>query len=160
MDTRERNEKIELYGRGYELLKAALTEVPPEAMKFKPEPKEWSVHEILIHLADSESNAALRSRRLIVEPGGALMGYDQDVWASGLNYHDQNIEDALEVTRLARKTTYELLKRQPDNVFSHTVVHQEYTEPYAFDQWIDIYSSHIPGHIEQIRNNVRIWKTK
>ena len=88
------------------------------------------------------------------------MGYDQDVWASGLNYHDQNIEDALEVTRLARKTTFELLKRQPDNVFSHTVVHPEYTEPYAFDQWIDIYSSHIPGHIEQIRNNVRIWKTK
>ncbi|MBM3126398.1 MAG: DinB family protein [Chloroflexi bacterium] len=160
MGKKERTEKIELYGRGFELLKAAMADVPPEAMKFKPEPKEWSVHEILIHLADSESNAALRARRLIVEPGGSLMGYDQDVWAAGLNYHDQSIEDALEMTRLARKTTFELLKRQPDDVFSHTVVHPEYAEPYTFDQWIDIYSSHIPGHIEQIRNNVRIWKTK
>ena len=73
MNTQERNEKIELYGRGFDLLKAALAEVPVEAMKWKPEPKEWSVHEIIIHIADSETNSALRARKLIVEPGGTLM---------------------------------------------------------------------------------------
>ena len=158
MDTSERNEKIELYGRGFELLKAALAEVPAEAMKFKPEPKEWSVHEIIIHIADSETNAALRARKLIVEPGGMLMGYDQDKWANELNYHEQNIEDALDATRLARKTTYELLKRQPEEVFSHSIIHPEYTDPYTFDQWVNIYSAHIPGHIEQIQNNIKIWR--
>ena len=158
MDTKERNEKIELYGRGFELLKAALAEVPAEAMKFKPEPKEWSVHEIIIHIADSETNAALRARKLIVEPGGTLMGYDQDKWANELNYHEQNIEDALDATRLARKTTYELLKRQPEEVFSHSIIHPEYTDPYTFDQWVNIYSAHIPGHIEQIQNNIKIWR--
>jgi hypothetical protein len=158
MDTKERSEKIELYGRGYELLKAALAEVPQEAMKFKPASTEWSVHEIIIHIADSESNAALRARKLIAEPDSALMGYDQDVWANVLLYHDHNLEDALEVTRLARKTTYELLKRQPDEVFNHSVLHPEYEAPYTFEKWIDIYSVHIPGHIEQIRNNVKSWK--
>ena len=158
MDTSERNEKIELYGRGFELLKAALAEVPAEAMKFKPEPKEWSVHEIIIHIADSETNAALRARKLIVEPGGTLMGYDQDKWANELNYHEQNIEDALDATRLARKTTYELLKHQPEEVFSHSIIHPEYTDPYTFDQWVNIYSAHIPGHIEQIQNNIKIWR--
>ena len=158
MDTKERNEKIELYGRGFELLKAALAEVPAEAMKFKPEPKEWSVHEIIIHIADSETNAALRARKLIVEPGEALMGYDQDKWANELNYHEQNIEDALDATRLARKTTYELLKRQPEEVFSHSIIHPEYIDPYTFDQWVNIYSAHIPGHIEQIQNNIKIWR--
>jgi len=157
MDIKERNEKIELYGRGYELLKAALAEVPQEAMKFKPEPTEWSVHEIIIHLADSESNAALRARKLIVEPGGVLMGYDQAQWADTLHYHDHNLEEALEVTRLARKTTYDLLKRQPDQVFSHSIVHPEYEAPYTFEQWIDIYSAHIPGHIEQIKSNIKLW---
>jgi hypothetical protein len=158
MDTRERNEKIELYGRGFDLLKAALAEVPAEAMKFKPEPKEWSVHEVIIHLADSESNAALRARKLIVEPGGTLMGYDQDQWAITLDYHDRNIEDALEVTRLARKTTYELLKKQSDAVFDHSIKHPELDGPYTFEKWINIYSGHIPGHIEQIQNNVKLWK--
>lgn len=154
----ERNEKIELYGRGFDLLIAALKEVPIGAMKFKPEPREWSVHEIVVHIADSESNAALRARKLIVEPGGTLMGYDQDAWATGLNYHDQNLQDALETVRLVRKSTYELLKKQPADVFSHTVKHPEYDEPYAFEKWLNIYSGHIPGHIEQIQNNVALWK--
>ena len=160
MDKQERNEKIELYGRGFSLLKAALAEVPQEAMKFKPAPKEWSVYEVIIHIADSESNAALRARKLIVEPGGALMGYDQAQWAETLNYHDHNLEDALEVTRLARKTTYELLKRLPDEVFTHSIVHPEYEAPFTFEQWINNYSAHIPGHIEQIKNNMKLWKNK
>ncbi len=160
MDKQERNEKLELYGRGFDLLKSALVEVPAEAMKWRPEPTEWSVHEIIIHIADSESNAALRARKLIVEPGGTLMGYDQAQWADVLNYHDHNLEDALEVTRLARKTTYELIKRQPEEVFTHAIVHPEMAEPYTFDKWVDIYSRHIPGHIEQIQNNVKLWKNK
>ena len=118
MNNTERNEKIELYGRGFDLLKAALAEVPQEAMKWKPEPKEWSVHEIIIHIADSETNSALRARKLIVEPGGTLMGYDQDKWATELNYHEQNLEDALEATRIARTTTYEVLNRQPEEVYT------------------------------------------
>jgi hypothetical protein len=144
MDIIERNEKIELYGRGFDLLKSALAEVPKETWKFKPAPTDWSVYEIIIHLADSESNAALRARKLIVEPGGTLMGYDQDKWANELNYHDQSYEDALETVRLVRKTTYELLKKQPDEVFTHTVNHPEYHAPYTFEQWVNIYSAHIP----------------
>jgi hypothetical protein len=154
MDKQERSEKLELYGRGFSLLKAALAEVPAEAMKWKPEPKEWSVHEIIIHIADSESNAALRARKLIVEPGGTLMGYDQDAWAVQLNYHEMDLEDALEVTRLARKTTYELLKRQPEEVFTHWIKHPEMEGQYTFEKWLNIYPKHIPGHIEQIRENV------
>ena len=160
MDRKERKEKIELYGRGYDLLKATLAEVPQEAMKFKPAPGDWSFHEIIIHIADSESNAALRARKLIVEPGGTLMGYDQDAWAITLQYHEHNLEDALEVTRLARKTTYELLKRQPDEVFAHSIVHPEYEAPFTFEQWINLYSAHIPGHIEQIKNNLMLWNKK
>ena len=160
MDKSERDEKIELYGRGFELLKAALTEVPAKAMKWKPEPKEWSVHEIIIHIADSESNSALRARKLIVEPGGTLMGYDQDAWAVQLNYHEMDLDDALEVTRLARKTTYELLKRQPEEVFTHWIKHPEMEGEYTFEKWLNIYPKHIPGHIEQIKNNVKLWKEK
>src|SRR6476620_1045796 len=97
MNIEERNEKIELYGRGYEMLLETLRDIPREMWKFKPEPKEWSIHEVLVHLADSESNGALRARKLIVEPGGTLMGYDQEKWTVDLEYHDQSYEDALEI---------------------------------------------------------------
>jgi hypothetical protein len=158
MNPTERKEKIELYGKGYDLLIETLKDIPREMWRFKPEPKEWSVHEVLVHLADSESNAALRARKLIVEPGGTVMGYDQDKWAIELDYHEQSYEDALDVVRLVRKTTYQLLKQQADEVFAHSVKHPEYDEPYTFEQWLNIYSAHIPGHIEQIRNNYRIWR--
>lgn len=158
MDKQERTEKIELYGRGYDMLMETLKDIPREMWKFKPGPKEWSVHEVLVHLADSESNAALRARMLIVEPGGVVMGYDQDAWAIALNYHDQSWEEALEVIRLARRTTYKILKEQPEEVFSHTVRHTQYADPFSFDQWLNTYSTHIPGHIDQIQNNYRIWR--
>jgi len=158
MDKLERNEKIELYGRGYDMLMSTLKDIPREMWKFKPEPKEWSVHEVLVHLADSESNAALRARMLIVQPGGYLMGYDQAKWADDLDYHEHSWEDALEVVRLARKTTFALLKQQPEEIFKHTARHPEYEDPYTFDDWINVYSAHIPGHIEQIKNNYKIWR--
>ena len=160
MNKQERNQKIELYGEGYDMLMETLKDIPREMWKFKPEQNEWSVHEVLVNLADSESNAALRARMLIVQPGGVVMGYDQDKWTIELNYHDQSWEDALEVVRLARKTTYKILKEQPDEVFNHTVKHPEYDEPYTFEQWLNIYSAHIPGHMEQIKNNYLIWRDR
>ena len=97
MDSKTRNENIELYGRGYELLMTALTEVPQEAMTFKPEPKEWSVHEIIIHLADSEAIAAQQARMMVAEPGKAVMAYDPDAWANNLHYKDADKEEALQL---------------------------------------------------------------
>jgi len=85
-------------------------------------------------------------------------GYDQDRWAKELDYHGQNTDDALQLVKLARQTTYPLLETLPDGVFSHSVTHPEYSEPYTFDKWLNLYSAHIPGHIEQIKNNVRLWR--
>jgi hypothetical protein len=159
MNREEINEKIEQYGRGFDLLAAALAEVPREAWSYRPAPKEWSVHEIIVHMADSESMSALRARKLIAEPGSTLMGYDEAYWADALVYKEQSVDDALGIIRLARQTTYHLLKRQPDDVFTHSVIHPEYPDaPYTFEQWLNIYARHIPDHIEQLKKSYQIWK--
>ncbi len=105
MDKELRFQKIEEYRQGYGLLGAYLTEIPKEAWDFKPAPTEWSIHEIIIHMADSESMAALRARKLIVEPGSTLMGYEEAKWADALKYAKQNVDDALQIIKLARLTT-------------------------------------------------------
>jgi len=158
MNREEINEKIEQYGRGFDLLSAALAEVPKEAWSYRPAPNEWSVHEIIVHMADSESMSALWARKLIAEPGSTLMGYDESNWADALNYKQQSAEDALEIIRLARQSTYQLLKRQPDEVFTHSVAHPEYPdEPYTFEGWLNIYSRHIPNHIDQLTRSYQAW---
>lgn len=158
MDKKERDGLIEKYRTAFDEFEAALKLIPREAWLFKPAPKEWSVHQVIVHLADSETNSYLRARRLVAEPGQPLMGYDQDVWADKLDYHNQSVEDALEVTRLVRKMTYDLIKRLPDENWSNTVVHPEYPEPYAFEKWLRIYADHPRVHAGQISENYRIWK--
>ena len=58
MNLDERSQKIEEYGHGYDLFAAALAQIPREAWNFKPVPGEWSIHETVIHMADSESMGA------------------------------------------------------------------------------------------------------
>jgi hypothetical protein len=158
MTPEDRKQKIKLYGKGFELLTEVLETLPKKMWDFKPAPGEWSVHEIIVHLADSETNAALRARLLIVEPGRPVMAYDQDAWATQLHYADQDVDDALKLVKYARKTTHDLLKSLPDEVFENTVIHPEFDQPYGFDKWLTIYSGHIPGHIEQIKQNYEAWK--
>jgi len=158
MNRDEINAKIEEYGRGFDLLAAALAEVPQEAWSYRPAPDEWSVHEIIVHMADSESMSALRARKLIAEPGSTLMGYDEANWADVLDYKRQSAADALEIIRLARQSTYELLRRQPDEVFTHSVTHPEFPdEPYTFEGWLNIYARHIPDHIDQLKRSYHAW---
>ena len=163
MTPNERSEKLEEYGHGFELFMAALAEIPREAWEFKPAPNEWSIHELIIHMADSESMGAMRARKLIAEPGSTLMPYDDSGWAVKLNYANQNLDNALQTFRLARQTTYHVLKMAPDRVFEHEVlhpekVHPEYGENYTLDKWLSIYTAHIREHIEQLQKTHQAWK--
>lgn len=51
-----------------------------------PQPKEWSVVEVLAHLLDAEITLGFRVRSVAAEPGGPLVAWDQDKWAAGLQH--------------------------------------------------------------------------
>jgi hypothetical protein len=163
MNQDERNEKIEEYGRGFDLLTAALAEVQQEAWEFKPTADEWSIHEIVVHMKDSESMGVIRLHKLIAEPGSTLMAYEESKWAEALNYQNQDVQDALQIFKLTRRTTYRLLKTLPDQVFMQSVVHPEVVHPeygksYTLEKWLNIYAHHIPEHIEQLQKTYQAWK--
>ena len=160
MNKAERMAKVEEYGAGYKLFRAALGGIPQEAWEFVPAPGEWSIHEILVHMADSESLGALRVRKMIAEPGSTVMEYEEAKWAQALDYRNQNTDEALEIFRLARQSTYHLLKTLPDEIFEHTVIHPQFDEPYTFEQWFHSYTVHVPGHVEQMNNNLLAWKER
>jgi hypothetical protein len=158
MDKAERTTLIEKYGRAWDDFLAGLKEIPKEAWLFKPAPKEWSVHQVIVHLADSETNSYLRARRLIADPQFPLMAYDQDEWANQLDYHNQSTDDALAATGAVRRLTYNMIKNMPDEMWERTGIHPEYPEPYKFTKWLRIYSNHPYDHLGQIQENYRLWK--
>ncbi len=152
----ERLRKIESYGAGFDQLTQVLDEIPKAVWKFKPSPKDWSIHEVVIHLADSESNSMARFRRPIAEPGSTVMAYDQDVWASSLYYESQRTDTALATLKAVRQSTFEMLKLLPESVWSNTIQHPE-NGAMTLDDVLLLYEAHIPGHIRQIRENYDRW---
>ncbi len=157
MTDEERKQRIESYGNAYNFLIEALQQFPPEMRKFKPK-EGWSIHEIIIHIADSEVNGYVRCRRLIAEPGSRVMGYDENSWAKLLRYEDQSTEEALELFKQLRRASYHLLKSQSGSVASHTIDHSEYGLM-TFDDWLNMYERHIPDHVAQMQRCYEEWKS-
>ena len=156
MREKNRREQIESYGAAYDLLAAALARFPRAMWQYRPAPDRWTIHEIIVHITDSEANSYVRCRRLLAEPGSAVLGYDEAGWARALNYHDQSVEDALELFKWLRRASYLLIKDAPDTVWSHTIVHSENGMMTA-DEWLDTYERHVRDHIEQMQGIYDDW---
>lgn len=155
MTREERNELVKSYGASYEKVKAAVALFPKEMWQWKPSSTQWSIQENLVHLADSEANSYIRCRRLIAEPGSKVLGYDQDIWATQLKYHEQNAADALNLFGMMRQMTYQLLKNLPEEVWENTVDHSE-RGIMPFTEWLRVYENHT--HIGQMRRVHEAWK--
>jgi hypothetical protein len=157
MTTDERNELIEEYGRGARMLADALDDLPKEMLDFRPEPDAWSVHEIIVHLADSEVNGYIRCRRLIAEPSSVVMAYDQDLWAHRLAYQERDIYAATELFRWLRVSTYELLRSLSSEIWTTAIVHHPERGMMTLDDWLMTYVAHVRTHITQMLRNRARW---
>ena len=79
LSSEERTRHIEQYASAPGRLRETLAGVPAEAMKWRPEAGEFSVHEIVCHCADSETNAYSRIRYLLTEEKPVIVGVNKFV---------------------------------------------------------------------------------
>jgi hypothetical protein len=158
MTQAERAALIDRYANGVTLLRAALAEVPVDAMRWRPAPGKWSVHEVVAHCADSETNAAMRIRYLAAEDHPVIQGYDQDRWAVVFDYDGQDAALALAQVAAVRAWTAAFIRRLPDEAWSRAGSHTEMPgQPYTATKWLEIYAEHLEVHAAQIRRNVAAW---
>ncbi len=159
LSSAERTAMIDRYERGPALLTAALAKVPPEALQWRPGPDKWSAHEVIVHCADSESNAAMRIRYLLAEPRPVIQGYDQAQWAVALDYHKLPLDAALTTVTAVRANTVPLLRRMTDAQWRATGEHTE-SGRYGAEDWLKIYAEHLEKHSGQIERNLAAWKRR
>jgi len=155
----ERTALIEQYARGPRRVREALAQVPAEALQWRPGEGRWSAHEVVVHCADSETNAALRIRYLLAEKEPLIVGYDQVQWARQFDYHAQPLDDALAATDAARSRTVPLLRAMTDADWAKEGRHTE-SGRYTAEDWLRIYAAHLEGHAEQIERNLSAWKAR
>jgi len=157
LETKDRDELIGRYAAGPERLRAALAKVPEEARQWRPGPGRWTVHEIVCHCADSETNGALRIRYLVMEKDPVIIGYDQDAWASGLDYHAHPLKVALNTVDAVRANTVPLLRRLPEAAWTRVGRHTE-SGSYGAADWLRSYAEHLEKHSRQIERNLEAWR--
>ena len=153
----EREDLIARYARGPQQIRSALARTPEEARQWRPGPDRWSVHEVVVHCADSEANAALRLRYLLAEKEPVIIGYDQEAWARLFDYHSEPLEPALAAVEAARGRTVPLLRRLTDADWAKEGRHTE-SGRYTVEEWLGIYAAHLEGHAAQIERNLAAWK--
>ena len=155
----ERERLIQQYADGPSRLKGALAKVPEEARKWQPAPGEWSVHEVVCHCADSETNAAARIRYVVAEKDPLVLGYDENAWAVRFDYHAHPLDTALATVAAVRANTVALIRRLPDEAWQKEGRHTE-SGRYTAEDWLRIYAAHLEEHAGQIEKTLAAWQAR
>lgn len=156
MSREDRREMLESFARGPVLLKSALRQFPKKMWLYKPGADRWSIHEIILHLADSEATGYIRCRGFIAQPGRQMLDFDPSRWAGSLGYYYQSTREALEIIPRLRKMTCRLLSNLSDAVWSTAVQHPKHGEM-TLEMWVGLQERHIPHHLHQMLQNHQEW---
>lgn len=156
MTQHNRIELLQEYKNGSSVLREALTKLPAEILKYKPGPNRWSVHEIVIHLADSEVQSHVRCRMILAEPGTMIVNHEEHQWSVALNYPERDLDEALDMISLVRSANFNLLQSVPESSWQNYCVHSVRGNV-TLDDWLRTYVNHIPHHIGQMQRNYQEW---
>ena len=141
------------------LLLAGCASLPPEkpVTSISDIAGEWSAHEVVVHCADSETNAAARIRYVTAEPDPVVLAYDEAEWARRFDYHRHPLEPALAAVEAVRANTVVLLRRLPEEAWDCVGRHTG-SGRYAAEDWLAIYAEHLEVHAGQIDANIAAWR--
>lgn len=144
-------ELLRRYEAGIAQMREMPTIVPPEYATVKPAPREWSAHQVLVHMADSEIVGAGRIRQTLAEAEPDLYFYDQDAWADNLDYHGSAAEEAIALAIVVRRATLNLLKRMPPEAWQRRGRHPRRGLMTIADL-VTLYSDHVEIHVRQLED--------
>lgn len=140
---------IRSYAEGPRLLEAAVTGLSQDELRFTPGPEHWSIHENVVHVADTDLVAAARMRYVIAQPGSALVSFDQNKWARVLDYGSQSMHEGLALLHAVRATTAEILRRAPAEAWEQIGINTE-AGPQTLEWLVEHFADHVHYHLRTV----------
>ncbi|MCG0239521.1 MAG: DinB family protein [Firmicutes bacterium] len=131
--------------------RAELVGVPEAALRWKPSEREWSLAEVMAHLADTEEEYVTRRVLPILrEDRPAIAGFDQDAWAVERRYNDQDPMENL--ARFARWNAelVRILWTLEDADWQRVGIHSE-RGPVTLAELVATLARHHASHLHQMR---------
>jgi hypothetical protein len=148
-DAADRSSLIEKYRTGPDALEQAVAGLADADLDRRPGPDDWTAREVIHHLADAETRAAIRLRQLLAEDDAVIQGYDEEQYARALHYDRRSVPVSLATIRAVRASTAELLDLIDEADFARTGTHSE-SGAYTVETWLELYAAHCHDHIGQL----------
>jgi hypothetical protein len=141
---------IDAFEQGTQKVRAAISGLTPPQLRSFPVPGTWSIHQIVVHLADADLARSDRMKRIIAMDNPILQAWDESRFAQGLHYHEQSLDDALALMDLDRRQMARILRCLPESAFARKGMHTESGE-LTLAQMLDRAVRHIDHHLKFIR---------
>ncbi|AUS86904.1 DinB family protein [Lysinibacillus capsici] len=150
---------IKEYSLGYTMIWDAIEGLTEEELRYKPAPNKWSIHQILIHVTDSEISATPRLKKVLAEDEPILVSFDQDAWANTLSYDLLDREQYLHLFKLLRTSMQPILDNLTSEQSRRVGMYID-QERFTFKQLLEFRVQHVRDHLDQIERIKNSYREK
>ncbi|MEZ4702940.1 MAG: DinB family protein [Rhodothermales bacterium] len=112
-------------------------------------PGKWTIRQLLHHLSDAETVLFDRIRRVISEPRQVIWAFDQDAWATGLDYASRPLALSRDLYAATRAGVIHYARLHYAANGGREFVHSE-AGVRTLKQEFDKVAAHNRGHLDQI----------
>ncbi len=150
--------KIESYAAGGAELANAYSGLSHAHLHAKPADGSWTLHQIAIHMMDSDLIGSDRLKRIACMDNPLLCGYDETAFCLLPGTDQLNAFVACEMFQKNRMMTATILRALPDSAFLRTGIHTESGKT-TLEHMLDKYIEHLRHHLVFIAKKRRHLET-
>ncbi len=108
---------LDAYLAGPGELRSAVSQISTEQWVARPIAGQWSVLEVVCHLADTDANISHRIKRILSEDRPVLERVRPELMLAALAYHDRSAEEELALFDVGRRQIARILRASPSLVW-------------------------------------------
>jgi hypothetical protein len=142
--------RIDAFEAGGATLREAVSGLTRADLLARPGPGDWSIQELVIHLADSDAIAIDRMKRIVTEDNPPLLYADETAYVARLLPEEQSLEDALTQFEVGRRQWSRVLRKLPDESFSRQGVHNR-SGTMTLGGMVERYHEHLEHHLKFLK---------
>ncbi len=140
---------IEIYMAGGGQLRDAYSGLTNTQLMAVPIAGTWSLHQIAIHMMDSDLIASDRMKRIACMDRPLLIGYDETAFSKLPGIEDIDAFEAIDLFDRNRLLTARILRKLPDSVFQRFGIHNE-AGKVTLEYMVKNYIDHLNGHLQWV----------
>ena len=122
-------------------------------LRERPAAGEWSVLELIGHIADAELVVGGRYRWIIAEDRPEIFPYDQDLWAARLRHNEADPAELIAPFEAMRTANLALWRRIPVEERARDGIHRE-RGPESYELTFKLLAGHDLFHVDQARQTL------